>query len=118
MAIAASAQEIALADRDQHVELARLRARRDLVGEVEQLVGVLAHRRYDADDARARSLGGDEALGDAADLLGVGDRRAAELHHDRADAGRGSAGCDLGDGLEHGLGHGVIVGRPRRAAAS
>ena len=41
----------ALADRDEHVQLPRLRLRRDLVGEGDELVRVLAHRRDDGDDA-------------------------------------------------------------------
>src|SRR5207244_4168035 len=38
-----------LADRDEHVVLARVGAGRDLVSEPDQLVGGVAHRREDAD---------------------------------------------------------------------
>ena len=49
-----------LADRDEHVELARVGRGRDLVGEREQVVGRLAHRREDGDDAIAGLARGDE----------------------------------------------------------
>ena len=55
---------------------------RDLVGEVDQPVGRLAHRRDGADDAQAALLRLDEAARDVPDLVRIGDRRAAELHHD------------------------------------
>ena len=51
--IAASAHEIALAGRQQHVHLARVRARRDLVRHRDQLVGELAVRGQHRDDAVA-----------------------------------------------------------------
>ena len=68
---------------------------RDLVRERDQRVGRLAHRRDGADDAQAALLGLDEAPRDAAHLLGVGDGRAAELHHDGVEgdvAARGHGG--------------------------
>ena len=71
----------------QHVELARLRARRHLVGERDQVVGRVAHRREDGDDALALLARGDDPLGDGLEPLGVGDRRAAELHDERACGG-------------------------------
>ena len=37
-------------DREQHVELARVRGRRNLMGQVDEVVGRPAHRREDADD--------------------------------------------------------------------
>ena len=43
----------ALAGREQHVHLARVRPGRHLLGEVDQLVGGVAHRRDDPDDAAA-----------------------------------------------------------------
>ena len=52
--------------------------------EVEQLVGRVAHRREHADDAVAGLARGHEPPRDLLDLLGVGDRGAAELHHDGA----------------------------------
>ena len=74
----------ALARGEQHVELARRRERRDLVREVEQFVGRVAHRRHRDDDVVARLAGLDDALGDPLDALGVGDGRPAELLHDQA----------------------------------
>ena len=56
-----------LAGGQQHVELARRRQRRHLLGEVEQLVGRVAHRRDDDDDVVARPLGVDDPLGDPLD---------------------------------------------------
>ena len=94
-----------LAYGDEHVELARLGPRRDLVGERDELVRVLAHGGDDPDDACACLLGGDQALGDAADLLGVGDGGAAELHHERAEAGLGRGRLDGGDRFIGRLGH-------------
>ena len=49
---------------------------------VDQFVGGLAARREHRDDALPVLAGGDDAAGGAFDLLGVGDRGAAELHHD------------------------------------
>ena len=94
-----------LADRDEHVELARVRRGGDLVGEVEQLVGRVPHRGEDADDAVALLARGDEACGDALQLVRVGDRGAAELHHDRAEMRRLRVGVDRRDGLVLGRGH-------------
>ena len=71
-----------LAGREQHVELADVRRRRHLVGEVDQAVGRLAHRRDGADDPKAPLLRVDEPPRDVLDLVRIGDRRAAELHHD------------------------------------
>ena len=51
---------------------------------VDQLVGRVAHRRDDARRPCSRAPGGDEALRDALQLVGVADRGAAELHHDEA----------------------------------
>ena len=71
-----------LPGREQHVELPHVRRRRDLMGEIDQPVGRLAHRRDGADDPQAALLGVDEPPRDVPDLVRVGDRRAAELHHD------------------------------------
>jgi hypothetical protein len=72
-----------LAGREQHVHLARVGRRRDLLGHRDQLVGRLAARREHGDDAVAGLALGDDAPRRALDPLGVGDRGAAELHHDR-----------------------------------
>ena len=68
---------------EQHVELAGMRLRRDLAGELEQRVGRVAHRRDRCDDPHATLARLDQAPRDMADLVGVGHRRAAELHDDR-----------------------------------
>ena len=73
-----------LADRDQHVELARVGPIRDPAREVEQLVGRVPHRREDADDAVRRLARRDQSPRHVLDHLRVGERRAAELHHDGA----------------------------------
>ena len=73
-----------LAGGEQHVELARRRQRRDLLGEVAQLVGRVAHRGDDHDHVVAGPLGVDDALGDPLDAGRVGHRRAAVLLHDNA----------------------------------
>ena len=48
----------------------------------DQLVGGLAARREHRDDPAARLAGGDDPPRGALDLLGAGNRGAAELHHD------------------------------------
>ena len=77
-----------LAGREEHVELARVRLRRDLARELEEPVGRVAHRRDGRDDAHAALARLDEPLRDVLDLVGIGDRRAAELHDDGLGAGR------------------------------
>ena len=61
----------ALARREQHVELALGRPRRDLVGHRQQLVGGVAARRDDRAHAVARVVGGHDAPGDVHDALGA-----------------------------------------------
>ena len=76
-----------LAGGEQHVQLAAGGQRADLLGEVDQLVGGVAHRRHDHDDVVAGLAGVDDALGDPLDALGVGHGRAAVLLHDQAHGG-------------------------------
>ena len=68
--------------------LVQLALRRDaggnLGGEVQQLVGGVAHGGHDDGDLVARQLGGDDATRDATQRLGVGDGRSAELHHEQS----------------------------------
>ena len=71
---------------EQHVELAALGHRHDLLGQVDQLVGGVTHRRDDHRDVVAGLLGVDDAFGDPLDPLGVGDGRAAVLLHDETHA--------------------------------
>src|SRR5262249_10283399 len=54
------------------------------VGQPEQLVGLLAHRRHDDDGLVAPAPGARHVVGDLADPLGVAHGRPAELLHDYA----------------------------------
>ena len=73
-----------LADRDQHVELARVGPIRDPAREVEQLIRRVPHRGEHPDDAVPRLARRDQSSRHVLDHLGVGERRPAELHHDGA----------------------------------
>ena len=69
----------------QHVQLAGRRRRRDLLGQVHQLVGGVAHRARRPRRRRCPSLrGGDDPLGDPLDPLRRADRRTAVLLDDQA----------------------------------
>ena len=94
-----------LPDRDEHVELARVGGGRDLVGEVEQLVGRVAHRGEDADDAMPVLACGHEPRRDALQPLGVADGGAAELEHERAAGRRLGVRIDRRNGFVLGRGH-------------
>ena len=52
-----------------------------------QLVGRLAHRRDGSHHVQAAPLGLDEPARDVPDLVRIGNRRAAELHHHRVERG-------------------------------
>ena len=82
IAMASSAMEIRSPGGEQHVQLAARRQRADLVGQVEQLVGGVAHRGDHHDHVVAGLAGGDDPLGHPLDPLGVGDGGAAVLLHD------------------------------------
>ena len=69
---------------EQHVELAARRQWRDLLGQVEQLVGGVAHGRHDDADVVAGLLGVDDPLRHPLDAVGVGDGGASVLLHDDA----------------------------------
>ena len=71
-----------LAGGEQHVHLARIGALGDLLRLGDQRVGRLAAGGEHRDHPLAGLAGGDDAAGGALDLLGAGDRGAAELHHD------------------------------------
>ena len=58
------------------------RGRADLLGQVHQVVGGVPHRGDHHDDVVPLLLGRDDALGDAADPIGVGHRGSAVLLHD------------------------------------
>ena len=95
----------ALAAGEQHVELARRRDRGDLRGEVEQLVGGVAHRAHGDDDFVAGAARVDDALGDPLDALRVGDGRPAVLLDDQRHVGTPGR-CHCG-------GARVVTGRER-----
>ena len=75
-----------LPDRDEHVELAGVGRGRDGLREGEELVGGLAHRGEDADDAVAVLVCGDEPPRDRLQAVWIGDRRATELLDDEGHA--------------------------------
>ena len=77
----------ALAGAEEHVELPARRHRDDLLGELDQLVGGVAHGRDDDGDVVAGLLGVDDAFGDPLDPLGVGDGGAAVFLHDETHGG-------------------------------
>ena len=103
----------ALADGDEHVELSRLGVRRHLVRERDEVVGRVAHRREDGDDALALLAGGDDPLGDRLQPLGVGDGSPAELHDHGAERCAFCLPGYRGDGLVLGRRHRSIVGADR-----
>ena len=76
----------------------------------------VAHRREDGDDAVARLARGDEPARDVLDLLGVADRRAAELHDDEVAATRLDVRGELRDLLVICDGHAQSVGLHLAAA--
>ncbi len=87
-----------LARGEQHVQLTTGRQWADLVSEVEQFVGRVAHRGDDHDDVVSGLAGGDDALGDPLDPLGVGNRGTAvflyDERHGRTSNGNGKCfGC-------------------------
>ena len=78
-----SAMRDPLAGGEQHVHLAPGLGRRHVVGQRDQVVGRLAHRRDHDDDVVAVAAGERHVLGDGPDAVGVGDRRAAVLLDDQ-----------------------------------
>src|SRR5256885_5482044 len=76
-----------------------MRLRRHLVCEPDQVVGRVAHRRQDADDALPALAGGDKPARDLLDLLSVADRCAAELHDERVSRRCGGVAFDRGNGF-------------------
>ena len=79
---------LALAGGDQHVHLAAGPDLRHVGGQAEELVGLLAHRAHDQHDVVATATGAGDVVGDLADPLRVGDRRAAELLDDEGHEGQ------------------------------
>ena len=74
-----------LAGGEEHVHLARVGPVRDLAGQGHQGVGRLAARRDHGEDVVALLAGVRHAPRHVLDLVRVGDRAAAELHHPQAD---------------------------------
>ena len=61
------------------MSISRSGGRGHVVGEPLEVVGGLAHRRNHHDDVVAVAPGAHDVVGDGADPVGIGDRRAAEL---------------------------------------
>ena len=76
----------ALTGGEEHVELATGRKRGDLLGQLEQLVGGVAHRGDDDDDLMTRLGGGHDPLRYPLDGGGIGDRGTPVLLDDQAHA--------------------------------
>jgi hypothetical protein len=72
----------ALAGGPQHVHLTSGDDLGDLVGEVEKLVGRLAHGAHDDDDVVAGAFGAGDVVGDGLDPIGVCHRGATVFLHD------------------------------------
>jgi hypothetical protein len=70
---------LALAGRDEHVHLPAGRHVRDVARQADQVVGLLAHCAHDHDRRVAPALRARHVVGDLADAIGIGDRRATEL---------------------------------------
>ena len=82
IAIATQGHRDALAGGEQHVQLAGRRQRGDLLGEVEQLVGGVAHRGHDDDHVVAGLLGVDDPPRDPLDAGCISDAGSAVFLHD------------------------------------
>ena len=77
-----------LAGADHGIVFARIVERRDLAHPADELVGLARHGRDDDDHVMAaRDLDADP-LGRAADPVGIGDRGAAEFHHENGHGAR------------------------------
>src|SRR5204863_7434238 len=69
----------AFSRREQHVELAAVRVRRHLLGQRQQFVGGVAHRRHDNHDIVSLPARLHDAIGDLAQPGDIGHARAAVL---------------------------------------
>jgi hypothetical protein len=78
----------ALTGGEEHVHLAARMSGRHLVGEFDEVVGGLAHRRHDDHDIGSVPLGVGNVFGHGADALRIGYRGAAELLHDECHGNR------------------------------
>ena len=73
-----------LAGREEHVHLAGRRVVGDLLGQVDEHVGLVAHRADDHHDLVAVLLGTNRPPRRGANLLRIGDTRAAEFLNDES----------------------------------
>ena len=73
----------ALAGGEQHVHLAAGLRAGHVVGQLDEVVGGLAHRARHDDDIVAVASGEGDVLGDGTHAVGVGDGGAAVLLHDQ-----------------------------------
>ena len=76
-----------LAGGEEHVHLARRGLLAHLPGEVHQDVRLMPHGRNDHHHLRPLLLGAERAAGGGADLLGIGNTRAAKLLNDKRHKG-------------------------------
>jgi hypothetical protein len=72
----------AFASREQHVELAAIGIRGDFLGQRQQVVGGISHRRDDDHDVVAELARGHDSLGDSAQLVDVGNAAPPILLND------------------------------------
>jgi hypothetical protein len=68
---------------EEHVHFATRLVLGDRVGECDQVVGCLSHRRDDHDDVVASALGERDVFGDRANAIRIGNRRAAIFLNDQ-----------------------------------
>ena len=68
---------------EEHVQLPAVRVLGHVVGQPDEVVGGLAHRRDDHDHLVALAMGPDDVLGDGPDPVGIRDRGPAVLLDDR-----------------------------------
>ncbi len=87
MAMATRGDRFLFAGRQQHVHFAGRRGRADLVGQRDQLVGLVAASTHDHHDLIVATLGGDGPRGRGPNLCGVRDARSAEFLNDQGHGG-------------------------------
>ena len=105
-AIDIEGRALVLAGGEEHVQLAGIGLVRDGGGQGEELVRGVAHRGHDDDELGTVRALADDPPRDAPDALGVGHRRAAELHDDE---GAGHGGHSTGGAANSATGRGGSV---------
>ena len=83
---------------EEHVELPAVRVLGHVVGEADEVVGGLAHRRDDHDHLIALAMGPDDVLGDGPDAVGIRDRGPAVLLDDHWHGTKARRGRSRGPG--------------------